>query len=84
MSKRKFVLQPNTDTQRVTVELGEHTSLVSKEWRKSTDDNWVTGKGIRISNERLQQLGEIVGCQDEQQRNTLLSQFEQVREDEQN
>lgn len=81
MGNRKFVLQTNTDTQRITVELGKNSSLVSKQWRKSTGDKWVTGKGITIPNEKLVALGRIVGCQDEQQKNTLLSQFEQVREE---
>lgn len=78
---KKFVLHSNTSTQRITVTLGEHSSLISKEWRKNKEGSWMTGKGITVPNVELITLGKIVECQDNQQRNTLLSQFEQVIEE---
>ena len=44
----KFVLFSNSNTQRVTVKLQGDTVLIAKDWRKSSKEEWTTGKGITI------------------------------------
>lgn len=78
----RFILHQNTDTQRVSVSLGEETTLVSKDWRKSAGSEWTTGKGITISNECLILLGKILSSTKQEQDILISQHFERLKEDE--
>lgn len=45
---KQIVFQASS-TQRVTVEqVDDGSCLLSKEWRKQADDDWIQGKGIHL------------------------------------
>lgn len=77
---RRFVLFTRSNTQRVVVEIHETSVLITKEWRKSSQDDWVMGKGITIPSCHLVNLGEILKCQDELELDNMLSNYELLQE----
>lgn len=45
----KQIVFQTSDTQRVAVEsYSDGSWLISKEWRKQADDDWIQGKGIHL------------------------------------
>ena len=56
----KFVLFSNSNTQRVAVEVNGDSLLLSKEWRRTAQDEWKTGKGIEIPKQQLIKLIKIL------------------------
>lgn len=78
-----MVLFVNSNTQRVTAEVNEDENwvLLSKEWRKTSEDDWNIGKGIKFQTSHLVNLGKILSCRDESQLNKMLSDYELLQED---
>lgn len=60
-SAKKEVIFSRTDTQRVVVSYTDTSCLLSKEWRKTVDDEWLVGKSIDIPRDKLQRLIEVLG-----------------------
>ena len=78
-----FVLFYNSATQRVAVRTNypdEGKILVSKEWRKTSNDGWRIGKGIVFHEKDLVSLGDILKCCDDNKLNNLLSNYELIQE----
>lgn len=45
----KQIVFQTSDTQRVAIEsYSDGSCLISKEWRKQADDDWIQGKGIHL------------------------------------
>lgn len=77
----RFILFENSDTQRVTAKVDGGCVLISKEWRKSSNDEWTIGKGITCPINHLINLGKILDCHNEQELQDLLSGYEVLQED---
>lgn len=58
----KLVLFENSTTQRVTIntESGKESVLMSKEWRKSSKDDWILGKSIEIPYKELWNISRVL------------------------
>lgn len=77
----QFILFENSDTQRVTAKVDNGCVLISKEWRKSSNDEWMLGKGITCPINHIINLGKILNCHNEQELRNLLSDYEVLQED---
>ncbi len=79
----KFVLFSNSNTQRVTVKLQGDTVLIAKDWRKSSKEEWTTGKGITIPTGHLLNLIKVLACKSEDELNSLLAEnhYEVLKEE---
>ena len=54
LMKTRYILYQSSSTQRVVAELiGIDSVLISKEWRKHSEEDWNIGKGISIPVEGL-------------------------------
>lgn len=52
--KTRYILYQSSSTQRVVAVLvNTNTVLISKEWRKNSDEDWNFGKGVTIPVESL-------------------------------
>lgn len=69
----RFVLFTRSNTQRVVVTIMGDQVLLSKEWRKFPNEEWSIGKGIMFPRENLEELGQLLGCQDRQKLDKILS-----------
>lgn len=57
----KMILFTNSATQRVVAQATEQgTILISKEWRKTEQDEWTLGKGIEFPRHVLIRLGTLL------------------------
>lgn len=56
----KLVLFQSSNTQRVTVSIQDDEVLLTKEFRKSSEDDWKIGKGLTLPKDRLVLLGDIL------------------------
>lgn len=57
----KFVLENNSNTQRVTVTLFDDGNIcINKEFRKSVHSEWIVGKGVRVSKDKAIFLGKVL------------------------
>ena len=58
----KIILFERTQTQRVVVNLepNKESVLISKEWRKTTDEDWRIGKSIEIPSSELKRTSELL------------------------
>ena len=77
----KFVLFASSNTQRVTAQVNETSVLLTKEYRKSTEEDWKIGKGITISTSELIFLGNLLRCESEDEFYRLLTGYEVLKED---
>lgn len=80
MSMIRFVLFTRSNTQRVVAEIHEDSVLITKEWRRTDQDDWLMGKGITIPSHHLINLGNILKCQDKQKLDNMLSHYEKLQE----
>lgn len=77
----RLVLFENSNTQRVSVQINDNGSvLISKDWRKTPDGEWMQGKGINIPQKYLDDLGELLTCRDNEKLNILLSKYQSSKE----
>lgn len=73
----KFVLFQNSNTQRITVNIQEdNTVLFSKEFRKSTLEEWKIGKGITVPINHIVFLGKLLSCNDKEELKTMIKTYE--------
>lgn len=71
----KIVLFQSSNTQRVTADIKGNEVLLTKEWRKSSNEiEWNTGKGITLPRNSLITLGELLSCKSSSELKSLLSQ----------
>lgn len=58
----KLILHNNSSTQRITalVNRDEQNTLLSKEYRKTSKDEWKVGKGMTVPNSQLIKLGKVL------------------------
>lgn len=57
----KMILFTNSATQRVVAQVTEQGNiLISKEWRKTEQDEWTLGKGIEFPRHVLIRLGTLL------------------------
>lgn len=57
----KIVLFQSSDTQRVAINIEKENSiLISKEWRKNTNDDWKLGKSIEIPHDKLESVQKVL------------------------
>lgn len=54
------VLHVFSETQRLSFTMENGAVLLNKEWRKTVDDEWRVGKGIRIPTHVLKKLAAII------------------------
>lgn len=77
----RFVLFENSSTQRVSVQINDNGDvLISKDWRKTPDGEWIQGKGINIPKQYSDDLGELLTCKDNEKLNSLLSKYQSSKE----
>ena len=77
----RFVLFENSSTQRVSVQINDNGDvLISKDWRKTLDSEWMQGKGISLPKQHADDLGELLTCKDNEKLNSLLSKYQSSKE----
>lgn len=77
----RLVLFENSSTQRVSVQINDNGDvLISKDWRKTPDGEWMQGEGINIPKQYLDDLGELLTCKDNEKLNSLLSKYQSSKE----
>lgn len=77
----RFVLCTKSSTQRIVVEIQDSsTILLTKEWRRTSHDEWVMGKGITIPITHLIELGKVLSQFGTVDENQLLSGYELLQE----
>lgn len=77
----RFVLHTKSSTQRIVVEIQDSANvLLTKEWRKTSQDEWMMGKGMTIPIIRLVELGQILEQIGTVEGDKLLSNYEHLQE----
>ena len=57
----KIVLFQSSDTQRVAINIEKKDSLlISKEWRRNTNEDWKIGKSIEIPHDKLESVQKVL------------------------
>lgn len=76
----RLVLFESSSTQRVSVQIEDNGVLISKDWRRTPDGEWMQGKGINIPKQYLDDLSELLTCHDAEKLNNLLSKYQSSKE----
>lgn len=77
---KSIILCNLSNTQRTVANFEQSSVLFTKEWRKSDKDNWTMGKGVRVSNQNILNISEILKCEDKDTLDELLSEYETAGE----
>ena len=56
MSKTKHIVANLSDTQRVSLKKGDSSITILKEFRRNSNDGWITAKGIEIPKDYINTL----------------------------
>lgn len=59
---KETVIYTSSNTQRIVMtDYGDGNWFIAKMWRKSSDDDWRTGKGIMLPSDAVHNLSKLLG-----------------------